>query len=71
MKLVAHDRLGKVISQDITRFVLYDDHGNPVACALSYAPGHIHVCHLRDQEFDNVLYLLGVRDDTLVIDIPV
>jgi hypothetical protein len=44
-----------------TRFVVYDDHGNPIVLAVEHGPGQVFAAHLNDPEFEQLLDAFGVE----------
>lgn len=67
MRIEAHDKLGKPIKADITRIVIFDDFGNPIALALQLQPNWTFVAHCRDAEFKDALGAFGI-DKVLIVD---
>ncbi len=66
MRIEAHNGFGKPISQEITRLVVYDDHDNPILIALKYAENLCYAGRIGDDEFQNVLKMLGVNKTTIL-----
>lgn len=60
MRIVAHDKLGKIIEQEITRVVIYDDNDNPISLAIKYGNNLCHTSHVDDEEFVRMLGMFGV-----------
>lgn len=67
MRVVAHNRLADPIDREATRVAIYDGAGNLVALAFSYAANHVHVCHVRDPEWHDVVKLFGLDQDKAVV----
>lgn len=70
MRVELYDRLGKPISAEATRVVVYDDFDRPVCVSISYQPGHIRNFRVEDDDFPEQLAMAGV-DRTKVIGRPV
>lgn len=71
MRIEAHDHMGNVIKQDVTRVVVYDDMNNPIMVALKYAPRMCYVGKVGDADFQRVLTVLNIKDVVLVEQLPV
>ena len=69
MKLQIHRSLRDVVTLEATRVVVEDNHGNPIALALEFAPGQILATTADSPDFNQVLAGLGIRKTVLVQDV--
>ena len=72
MILETHERLGRPSRSKVSRAVIYDDHGNALACFLELAANVIDV-RLRGQPgFEEALRFLGIRQTVIteVVKLP-
>lgn len=71
MYIVVHDRLGRPQRIEVTRAVLYDDAGNPLALGVSHSKsGNIEQCFVSiagEADFNQCLRNLGI-DRTVVVE---
>lgn len=66
MQIEAHNRLQPLPRTQVSRLVVYDDYGNPLAVFLQVGPNQIHFRHKGQPGFDEALNLLGIRDTSVV-----
>ena len=69
MKLQIHRNMRNVQTIEATRVVVRDDHDNPIALALEFAPGQILAVTADSPEFNAVLASLGIKETVLVEDV--
>ena len=69
MKLHIHRNMRNVQTVEATRVVVEDDHGNPIALALEFAPGQILAVTADSSDFNAVLASLGIKKTVLVEDV--
>lgn len=65
MYIEIHDKLGGARRLQCTRVVVHDDLGNPVALAVEYQEGLIMASTAEHEDFNRMLYNLGL--DKVVI----
>lgn len=70
MKLLIHRGLRDAQVIEATRVIVEDDHGNPVALALEFAPNEILAVTADSPEFNNVLEGMGIKKTVIVTDVP-
>lgn len=71
MRIEAHNSLGKPIVADITRLLVCDDFGNPMAVAVDIGSGGMVVAvndddPARAEEFRRILQAFGIQRTAIV-----
>jgi hypothetical protein len=69
VKLLVHRNLRDVQVIEATRVVVEDNHGNPIAVALEFAPNQILAVTADAPEFNDVLAGMGIRKTVVVTDV--
>ncbi len=60
MQVEFHDHLQRAQKHSATRVVIRDRYDNVVAFAVEIQPGHVRVCRIEDEDFEEQLMMSGL-----------
>lgn len=66
MQVELHNSLKNPLVLQATRLLVVDDHGNPVAFVVQFAPGHVRAGHVGDADFNEQLQMHGFDASVVV-----
>lgn len=60
------DDKGKAVRLNLSRLIVFDDFGNPIAAGIKYFTDTTHIAAVGQEDFEEVLERAGLNSTTLV-----